>query len=158
MSSIRPRGPGSTEADGTGMNEFQTTLRSAIDRIIPEDDFPGALQLGTDKFVIERLAAEPRVSEAVVAGLAALDTRARQVSNQSFAALPPERRDGLLQEVEGEPWFARLVTLVSEGFYADPDNGGNAGARSWAMIGYEHRLPDGPSGPPGRGAASGTAR
>ncbi|MET0429090.1 MAG: hypothetical protein ABW026_11410, partial [Microvirga sp.] len=56
--------------------------------------------------------------------------------------------DAALQGVATTPWFKVLIELAAEGYYADPGNGGNSGARSWAMIGYEHRLPDGPDGPP----------
>ena len=49
--------------------------------------------------------------------------------------------------VEESDWFRQLVELTAEGFWADPGNGGNRDARSWAMIGYRHGLPEGPSGP-----------
>jgi choline dehydrogenase-like flavoprotein len=44
----------------------------------------------------------------------------------------------------------RLVELVAEGVYADPGNGGNPDAASWRMVGYEHRMPEGPTGPAAR--------
>ena len=56
--------------------------------------------------------------------------------------------EGELDAEAREPWSKALVELTAEGVYADPDNGGNRDAAAWAMIGYEHRLPEGPSGPP----------
>ena len=117
-------------------------LRAVIDRIIPEDDSPGALALGSDRFVMERLRADAGDRELIEGGLKNLP--------EDFATLPVARQDELLLALGNPPWFQRLVVLVSEGFYADPDNGGNDGARSWALIGYRHGLPEGPSGPPAR--------
>ena len=132
------------------MNSFQATLRAVVGRIIPADEFPGALELGTDRFVIAHLSTTPRDSELIIEGLAALEMGAVASDRAPFSTLAISRQDGLLEQIADQSWFLRLVTLTSEGFYADPANGGNAGAQSWAMIGYEHRLPEGPSGPPSR--------
>ena len=96
-----------------------------------------------------RLAEVPERDEIVAIGLTALDARAKRAFGARFCALSVPDRVHLLEQVETEPWFSLLVTYASWGFYADPGNGGNAGAASWTMIGYEHRLPEGPSGPPG---------
>jgi hypothetical protein len=121
-------------------------LAAVIDLIIPRDADPGALDLGTLTFVRAHLASDPADAALIAAGLDTLDGRA----GGPFAGLSPSRRLALLETLEAEPWFVRLVTLTAEGYYADPGNGGNDGARSWDMIGYRHRLPDGPSGPPER--------
>jgi hypothetical protein len=60
--------------------------------------------------------------------------------------LTPKKTPG--SAIADELWFGALVMPTSEGVYADPGNGGNVGAASWAMIGYRHGLPEGPSGPP----------
>jgi len=120
-------------------------LRAVVARIIPRDQDPGALDLGTDQFVLRHFSERVADRQLVADGLAALAARSPR---QGFRELSDEEQNLLLLEIEAEPWFARLVTITAEGFYADPANGGNAGARSWEMIGYQHRLPDGPSGPP----------
>jgi hypothetical protein len=124
-------------------------LHAVLDCIIPADRDPGALELGTDRFVRARLTADPEQGETVANGLTALDVRAKAARGARFCALDVGDRVPLLEQVETEPWFALLVTYASWGFYADPGNGGNADAASWTMIGYEHRLPEGPDGPPG---------
>lgn len=122
-------------------------LRAVIDCIIPPDQDPGALDLGTDGFV-KSLLAKRFGDEALIAeGLSILEEKCRR-SGSSFATLPLSERTDRLEAIEREAWFERLVTIVSQGYYADPDNGGNAGARSWQMIGYRHGLAEGPSGPP----------
>lgn len=127
----------------------EALLRAVIDQIMPRDDDPGALDLGSLDFVRRRLAGDSGDAEIVARGLETLEAAA-VAAGGAFATLPAARQLALLEAVEHEPWFVRLVTLTAEGFYADPDNGGNEGARSWEMIGYRHGLPDGPSGPPKR--------
>ena len=62
-------------------------------------------------------------------------------SRKTSRALNPLAQTAALQKIENEPWFVNLAELAAEGYYADPENGGNAGAASWAMIGYQPRLP-----------------
>jgi choline dehydrogenase-like flavoprotein len=97
------------------MNE--EALARLVDAILPEDRDPGALRAGTLGYVRQHLD----------------EATARQL------------RDGDPAALAGEDWFRRLCDLVAEGFYADPGNGGNAGAASWRMIGYEPRLPEAPA-------------
>lgn len=115
-------------------------LEQVIDRIVPADAGPGALDLGTPAYVLARLDADPGLATLVADGLDALP--------EGFASLTPDARDMVLRGIEAQPWFASLVELTGEGFWADPGNGGNRDARSWAIIGYRHGLPEGPSGPP----------
>jgi hypothetical protein len=114
-----------------------------VDRIVPADADPGVLVLGGERYIRGWLDREAADRVLIMAGLETL-----AAAHPDFTGLSPEARNAALVAVEGEPWFQRLVLLVSEGFYADPANGGNDGAGSWAMIGYQHRLPEGPSGPP----------
>lgn len=114
-------------------------LDAIIDRIIPADDDPGALALGTPAYVRARLAEDPALARDVAEGIAGLT---------DFAVLDTAGRDAALRSIEGSAWFGELVELTAEGFWADPGNGGNRAALSWAMIGYRHGLPEGPSGPP----------
>jgi len=131
-------------------------LRALLDRLIPADDFPGALAAGTDAFVIALLAGDCAAeAPALALGLIQLDAEAAARHGQPFASLAPVAQDALLAALEqnrpATAWpapltaavfFNRLVDLAAEGFYADPANGGNRDAASWRMIGYEPRLPD----------------
>lgn len=110
------------------MSPAPSLLEAVIDRIIPADDDPGALLLGTPAYVCRRLAERPDLAAAITAGLAALP--------EDFGERTGEGRDAALRKVEHEAWFAGLVELTQEGFWADPDNGGNRDARSWQIIGF----------------------
>ena len=126
---------------------FVARLRAVIDRIIPADADPGALDLGADAFVLGEFHRDAAaLAPLIEAGLDALFAETAARLEVPFDRLPSEDRDELLAEIADAPWFMALAELTAEGFYADPANGGNRDARSWTMIGYEHRLPDGPSG------------
>lgn len=110
------------------------TLRAMIDRLIPADDFPGALAAGTDNYVLHQLDHDAKDDRSMIeAGLAAL-------AELSFATLDADRQDAILRQFESGPhsnFFNKMVHLTGEGFYADPGNGGNRDAVSWAMIGFQ---------------------
>ena len=73
---------------------------------------------------------------AIFDGVASLEQTARDRLGKAFANLNAAHQDALLTEVEHQPFFRELVTLTSEGFYADPGNGGNKDEVSWKMIGF----------------------
>ncbi|HWA18658.1 MAG TPA: GMC family oxidoreductase [Devosia sp.] len=126
-------------------------LRAVLDRIVPGDRDPSATGFGADAYVLERLlSGEVQGAAMSLVGLGALDEESRRRHGRLFAELPPGEQDALLEENTDEAWFKRLCELTAEGVYADAGNGGNRGFASWPMVGYEHRLPDGPQGAPGR--------
>ncbi|HEX4296986.1 MAG TPA: gluconate 2-dehydrogenase subunit 3 family protein, partial [Devosia sp.] len=120
----------------------QALLRAVIDRLLPADEFPAASGFGADAYILAMLGGDAAPAREVIRyGLAELD-------RQGYRQLDAAGQDRMLKAAEGEPWFTRLVDLTAEGTYADPGNGGNVDARSWRMLGYDPRLPDGPTGPP----------
>ena len=133
------------------MNTFtstqQTTLRAAIDRIIPPDQFPGGWAAGVGDYLARQFAGDlaERV-EQYQSGLDALDDAAVRLHTAPFATLLTATQDELLGQIEaGEQgdqlarFFTLLVTHTMEGYYGDPDNGGNRNAVAWQMIGFEVR-------------------
>jgi hypothetical protein len=129
-------------------------LHAAIDRIIPPDDFPGAWDAGVGDYIRRQLAGDLRhLAPLLEAGLAALDAEADAAYDRPFAVLAPVVQDLLLGSVERgdttavwpvppRKFFALLVRLTMEGYYADPSNGGNRDGIAWRMIGYDPRLPE----------------
>jgi hypothetical protein len=123
------------------------TLRAALDRIIPPDDFPGAWEAGVGEYLRRQFsgALAPLVGE-YEAGLDVLDSAARTASGRDFAALTEGEQDALLAAIETgahgpalAAFFATLVTHAIEGYYSDPGNGGNRDGVAWTMIGFEVR-------------------
>lgn len=119
-------------------------LRAVLDRIIPEDDYPGALQCGVDRFILDLWdAGLIGQSEIIAEGLTRLDEEA----DRSFETVSRDDQDVIVAAIAEQQWFSALCELAAEGFYADPGNGANPEAVSWRMIGYRPGLPEGPSGP-----------
>ncbi|HEX2854709.1 MAG TPA: gluconate 2-dehydrogenase subunit 3 family protein [Opitutaceae bacterium] len=134
------------------------TLRALLDRMVPPDDFPGAVEAGVEDYVHRQLAGDcSREAGALTSGLRQLDAEAAARHSVNFDALSPANQDTLLRDLEAglvsPTWpaeispltfFARMVELAHEGYYADPANGGNRDGSSWRMIGYDPRLPPPP--------------
>lgn len=132
------------------------TLRALLDRLIPSDDFPGAIAAGVEDYLRGSLTGrDPSELNRLAEGLRHLDREsALRHRAARFAELTPTDQDALLREIESgktrHAWpqecsaatfFARMVELAHEGFYADPANGGNRDGISWRMIGYRRARP-----------------
>jgi hypothetical protein len=132
------------------LNESQQrTLRAAVNRIIPADDYPGAWKAGVGDYLARQFEGDLRPEfDAYREGLNSLEGEAIVRYQQSFCSLPDTEQDTLLKLVEqGEvmtTWafppvsFFRLLTeTTAEGFYSEPEQGGNRDGVSWAMTGFE---------------------
>ncbi len=130
-------------------------LHSAIDRIIPPDDFPGAWDAGAGDYILRQLDGELRhLALTISEGLASLDREAQSFFDRPFASLTLSEQDHILKQVEDgevrtvwitppDEFFILLVRLTNEGYYGDMSNGGNRDEVSWRMIGYQTRIPVG---------------
>ena len=126
------------------------TLRAVVDCLIPPDDFPGAYEAGVCDY-LERifqtdLAAQ---SEFFLAGIDGIEAEARERFNESFANLTPDQKSSILAAIESgdvkTSWsispslfFEMLVNTTAEGYYSDPQQGGNRAGLSWVMTGFEN--------------------
>jgi len=129
---------------------YSETLRAVVDCLIPPDAFPGAYDAGVCDY-LERifqtdLAAQ---SEFFLAGIEGIEAEALERFNQSFADLTPDQKTSTLAAIESNDvktswpippslFFELLVNTTAEGYYADPQQGGNRGAVSWLMTGFEN--------------------
>ena len=127
------------------------TLRAVVDCLIPPDDFPGAYEAGVCAYVMRLLNSDLRhESEFFSKGLDSIEDEARAKFTASFASLALNQQVSTLEAIErGEvstSWsispqrfFQMLVCITAEGFYSDPQQGGNRGAISWVMTGFEEQ-------------------
>ncbi len=133
---------------GSLSNQQQATLSAAADRIVPADSFPAAGTAGAADYIQRLLNRDmPHRWAEFVAGLERLSTDALAAHGLAFVELTAPQQDEVLEQQDGSSdvarrrFFAWLVELVLEGYYADPANGGNAGAASWRMVGYDPNIP-----------------
>ena len=133
------------------------TLAAASERIIPQDQDPGATQAGVVVFIDRQLATRQKKDLGFwQQGIRGLDATAKRRYGKPFAELAEDVQTLVLQEIEAgaaevSDWagvdpgafFQRLCWYTMMGFYGDPRHGGNKDRVAWKMIG----MPD----PPVRG-------
>jgi len=116
------------------------TLRAVVDCLIPPDDFPGAYDAGVCDY-LERLLQTDLAGEAEFfhAGIGAIDVEARTRFGEPFADLSVSEQISTLAAIESAAprFFQMLVCTTAEGYYSEPQQGGNRDAVSWAMTGFE---------------------
>ena len=127
----------------------QRTLQVVLDRLIPADDYPGAWEAGVGDYIAKQLEGDSRhLLTSYKLGLDAIDAEAVTAYGQHFADLYPARQDALISNLErgvtGALWVIpaasfvnTLINHAAEGYYANPEQGGNRGTKSWAMIGFD---------------------
>ena len=132
-------------------DQINSTLRAAVDRIIPQDQYMGAWEAGVGQFIERILQTDLHdAATGFFEGLAGLNAEAIAWANKPFASLDSSQQDAILTAVQNgqiktkwttppQEFFTLLVNLTAEGFYGDPANGGNRDMVSWNMIGYEPR-------------------
>ncbi len=128
--------------------DLRDVLRAALDRLIPADDFPGAVDAGVERSLARQLTGDAREqAPLIISGLHALNAEAHARFGASFAALDTTRQDAVLATVEAgtvnTAWsvppvafFNTLLELTNEGYYADTTASGSPEMISWRMIGY----------------------
>ena len=125
------------------------TLRAVIDCLIPPDDFPGAYDAGVCDY-LERLFQTDLAAQAesFFAGIDGIEAEALERFNKPFTKLTPDQKLATLAAIESAdvktPWpispslfFEMLVNTTAEGYYSDPQQGGNRDRVSWLMTGFE---------------------
>jgi len=123
-------------------------LRAVVDRIIPEDDIPGAWNAGVGTYISRLIAGDSEAIQRYQLGLVGCDLEAMAFLGNSLVCLGAADQDAILSRVESgrilaewtfdpKSFFRMIVNHTMEGFYADPGNGGNLDEVAWKMIGFE---------------------
>jgi gluconate 2-dehydrogenase subunit 3-like protein len=125
------------------------TLRAIVDCLIPPDDFPGALEAGVCDFLARLLETDLADQREVFAsGLEGIESEALARFDKSFANLNSDQQVEVLRDVEHgrvmtswptspQHFFEILVMTTAEGYYSDPEQGGNKESVSWVMTGFQ---------------------
>lgn len=130
----------------TFTNPEWETLSAAVDRILPRDEDPGALDAHVPEYIDRMLQTREmeQMKKNFVPGVAALERRAQKMFKTSFAKATPAQQDELLSIFKDSPensgearWYEMLVVLTMEGFLGDPSYGGNQGEVGWALVGFK---------------------
>lgn len=137
--------PTLTTSHKTFTNEEFKVVEAAVDRVLPKDEDPGALEANVPEY-IDRALQLPQLEkmrEEFTAGTAALNRRAQRMFKVPFYEASPAQRDQLLSifrdsaEGTGEAhWYELLIVLTMEGFLGDPSYGGNKDRAGWKLVGF----------------------
>ena len=116
--------------------------------MIPPDDFPGAWEAGVGNYLARQFEGDLASQlEFYCAGLDGLESEATVRFGEHFSGLNPKDQNVILQSVESgavvsvwtvspEGFFTLLVETAAEGYYSNPEQGGNINAVSWTMTGF----------------------
>ena len=125
------------------------TLPAIVDCLIPPDDFPGAYEAGVCDYLEQIFKTDlAEHVEFFRAGIDAIDNEAVATYEVPFAGLTRDQQISILESIESgavkTSWpiaparfFEMLVNTTAEGYYSDPEQGGNRGRASWVMTGFE---------------------
>jgi gluconate 2-dehydrogenase gamma chain len=157
-SSISCRGLGSPWRSLT--DDEAGTLGAICDRIIPEDQDPGAVSAGVVNYIDLQLCGFFRkCKNDYRGGIAEIDRVSVVRHGKRFADLLCEKQTDFLTMLDRDAawsgtslqrFFRLVVSHTMQGFYGDPRHGGNINRASWKMV----RLPY----PPVRGRFPQSAR
>jgi gluconate 2-dehydrogenase gamma chain len=131
--------------------KFFTVSQAALveniaEQIVPADEHPGGKSAGVVLYIDGILAGrfgkfyKNRYEE----GLDMVDVVSQKRFTRNFASLSPEQQISILKALEsgdavadsGRDFFALLLQHIMEGYYGDPQHGGNRDEASWKMIGF----------------------
>jgi gluconate 2-dehydrogenase gamma chain len=139
------RGQGLVSSHRSLTNEQYDTMAAAVERIVPRDEEPGAIDLGVPEY-IDRALGTPTLSHVrqdFLRGTEVLIRRATGRYKKSFPQLLPAEQDELLTQFKESPagtgeqhYWTMLIGLTMEGLFGDPVHGGNRNGRGWELIGY----------------------
>jgi gluconate 2-dehydrogenase gamma chain len=126
----------------------QATLVEAIaEQIVPADEYPGGKDAGV-VFYIDGILAGPfgrSYRERYEQGLRLVDELSQRLFHGDFVSLDNEQQVAVLKTMESgddtpnqaREFFSLILQHTMEGYYGDPEHGGNRDNASWKMIGFE---------------------
>ena len=125
------------------------TLRSMMNRIVPQDDFPNAWDVGVGNYLSRQFERDLQHQvENYRLGLEKLEAESQAFAGKGFTELDTSAQDVILSRLEAgqvtlswlvnpPEFFHMVIEHVMEGYYSDPGNGGNRDSIAWQMIGFE---------------------
>ena len=125
--------------------EFKT-VEAIAGRIMPATDTPGAIEAGAAIY-IDRALAGPYGKHLATyqRAITELDRHCMASFGKPFAGLGAERQDEVLKSLEGgsknavndgQKFFALVLDHVMEGFFGEPQYGGNRDLIGWKLVGF----------------------
>lgn len=123
------------------------TVGAIAVQFVPADNDPGAKEVGVVFYIDGLLAGRfgKFFKDCYERGLGMVDEVSRKRFDRDFVALEPDQQVTILKSLEsgdaagndGRDFFSLILRHTMEGYYGDPEHGGNRDNASWKMIGFE---------------------
>ena len=123
------------------------TVGAIAVQFVPADNDPGAKEAGVVFFIDGVLAGKfgKFFKDCYERGLTMVDEVSNKQFGKHFVALDHDQQIAILKSLEsGESagdeecnFFSLILRHTMEGYYGDPEHGGNRDSASWKMIGFE---------------------
>lgn len=132
-----------TRADYKNISVLEAAELSAIvDQVIPEDETPGATEIGVVYFIDVALGgfmagAAPMIRQ----GLEELQQNVKNSNSGAsrFSEIPFEQQTAFIKSIEETPFFEQVHFLTMCGMFALPKYGGNRNHAGWDLVGFNHQ-------------------
>ena len=123
------------------------TLEAIALQLVPADKDPGAKEAGVVFYIDGILAGRfgKFFKDRYERGLGMVDEVSSKRFGGGFVALDHDQQVTILKALEsedaagddGSDFFSLILRHTMEGYYGDPEHGGNRGNASWKMLGFE---------------------
>ncbi len=135
--------------DGVNYTLKLKTIQDVQGILFPKDEFgPGALQLKSDLYLIwvlndQRL--DPWDNEYIIKGFQKLDKASGEQFEKDFEKLEPSEQENLIARISvmdwGQDWLSKMLTLIFESMYANPNYGSNPDGIGWKWLNHQAGWP-----------------
>jgi gluconate 2-dehydrogenase gamma chain len=128
------------------------TLQAIVGRLVPADaNGPSGTDAGAAAYIEKSLGGGlagglKNLAPLYNAGLSAVDAYASSAYGAAFTALPPDKQDAVLSDIEAgkatgftpssDVFFRVIHEHTLQGMFGDPVYGGNKNFAGWDLIGY----------------------
>ncbi|RUA31073.1 MAG: hypothetical protein DSY76_01820 [Bacteroidetes bacterium] len=132
--------------------EYQIDLnfiRAVQNILFPKDELgPGAVELKSDTYLLwtlndQRL--DPWDGEQILKGFTRLDKTSNTKFNKSFINLSQTQQEELIASISlidwGQTWLSRMLTIIFESMYANPNYGSNPDEIGWKWVHHQAGFP-----------------
>ena len=123
------------------------TVGAIAVQFVPADNDPGAKEAGVVFFIDGLLAGKfgKFFKDCYERGLTTVDEVSSKRFGKNFVGLEHDQQVTVLKALEsgeaagddGCNFFSMILQHTMEGYYGDPEHGGNRDSASWKMIGFE---------------------
>ncbi|MCK5856798.1 MAG: gluconate 2-dehydrogenase subunit 3 family protein [Bacteroidales bacterium] len=117
--------------------------------IFPEDEFgPGASQLKSDSYLIwvlkdDRI--DPWDGTQIIKGFSRLNNRCKKQYKKKFIDITKAQQEELIAQISlmdwGQSWLSKLLTLIFESMFANPNYGSNPDGIGWKWLNHNAGFP-----------------